>query len=132
MTSRKQTILTLLGLYVVLNEEDRAKYRKILKIMFPEQFKEMEQIMQAINLLCRKTTFSTNLHVYLTKDTIKALVKRQVELGICESEEIDWDNDPIGYFAGYPVHEEIYNAVVIVDVNNEEILAKIRLSDNLI
>lgn len=43
MTSRKRTILTLLGLYVVLNEEDRAKYRKILKIMFPEQFKELEE-----------------------------------------------------------------------------------------
>lgn len=92
----------------------------------------MEQIMRAIELLCRKTTFCKRLFVCLTEDTIKALVKRQVELGICESEEIDWDKDPVGYFAGYPVHEEIYNAVVIVDVNNEEILEKIRLSDSLI
>ena len=92
----------------------------------------MEQIMQAIKLLCRETSFSKNLFVYLTKDTIKALVKRQVELGICESEKIDWDKEPISYFAGYPVYVEIYNAVVIVDDNKGEILEKIRLSDNLI
>ena len=92
----------------------------------------MEQIMRAIKLLCRRTTFSKNLHVYLTKDTIKALVKRQVELGICENDEIDWDKDPISYFAGYPVYVEVYNGVVIVDVNNGEILEKIRLSDSLI
>ena len=92
----------------------------------------MEQIMRAINLLCRKTTFSKNLFIYLTKDTIKAWVKREVELGISESEKIDWDKDPIGYFGGYPVYEGVYNAVVIVDVNNGEILEKIRLSDSLI
>ena len=92
----------------------------------------MEQIMLAISLLCRKTTFSTKLYVYLTKDSIKALRKRQVELGICESEKIDWDKEPIGYFAGYPAYVEIYNAVVIVDVNKGEILEKIRLFDNLI
>ena len=91
----------------------------------------MEQIMQAINLLCRRTTYSKNLHVYLTKGTIKALVKRQVELGICEDDEMDWNKDPISYFAGYPVYVEIYNVIVIVDVNGE-ILEKIRLSDNLI
>lgn len=92
----------------------------------------MEQIMRAIKLLCRETTFSKNLFVYLTKDTIKALIKRQVELGICESEKIDWDKDPISYFAGYPVYVNLYNAVVIEDVNNGAILEKIRLSDNLI
>ena len=92
----------------------------------------MEQIMQAIKLLCRKTTYNTTLFVCLTEETIKALVKRQVELGICESEKIDWNKHPISYFAGYPVSVEIYNAVVIADVNNEEILEKIRLSDNLI
>ena len=92
----------------------------------------MEQIMRAIKLLCRKTTFSKNLFVCLTEDTIKALVKRQVELGICESEKIDWDKDPISYFAGYPVYVNLYNAVVIADVNNGAILEKIRLSDNLI
>lgn len=92
----------------------------------------MEQIMQAIKLLCRETSFSKNLFVYLTKDTIKALVKRQVELGICESEKIDLDKHPVGYFAGYPVSLEIYNAVVIADVNTGEILEMIRLSYNLI
>ena len=92
----------------------------------------MEHIMQAIKLLCEKTTFSKNLHIYLTKDTIKALIKRQVELGICENDEIDWDKDPISYFAGYPVYVKIYNAIVIVDINDGEILEKIRLSDNLI
>lgn len=92
----------------------------------------MEQIMQAIKLLCRKTSYSKKLYVYLTEDTIKALVKREVELGICEKEKIDWDNHPIGYFAGYPVSVETYNAVVIADVNNGKILEKIRLSNNLI
>lgn len=92
----------------------------------------MEQIMQAIKLLCRKTTYSKNLFVCLTEDTIKALVKRQVELGICEDEKIDLNKHPIGYFAGYPISVEIYNAVVIADVNNGVILEKIRLSDDLI
>ena len=92
----------------------------------------MEQIMQAIKLLCGKITFNENLFVCLTEDTIKALVKRQVELGICENEKIDLNKHPIGYFAGYPVSVEIYNTVVIADVNNGEILEKIRLPDNLI
>ena len=92
----------------------------------------MEQIMQAIKLLCRKTTYNTTLFVCLTKETIKALVKQQVELGICENEKIDLNKHPVGHFAGYPVSVEIYNAVVIADVNNGEILEKIRLPDNLI
>ena len=92
----------------------------------------MEQIIQAINLLCRKTTFSENLFVCLTEDTIKALAKQQVELGICENEELDLKKNPIGYFAGYPVSLEFYNAVVIADVNNGKILEKIRLPNNLI
>lgn len=85
----------------------------------------MEQIIQAINLLCRKTTFSENLFVCLT-EAVKALVKRQVELCICENEKIDLNKHPVGHFAGYPVSVEIYNAVVIADVNNGEILEKIR------
>lgn len=92
----------------------------------------MEQIMQAIKLLCRKTTYSEELRVFLTKDTIKALVKRQVELGICENEKIDLNKHPVGYFAGYPVSVEIFNAVVIADDNNGKILEMIRLSDDLI
>lgn len=92
----------------------------------------MEQIMQAIKLLCRETSYSKRLYVYLTEDTIKALVKRQVELGISEDEKLDFNKHPVGYFAGYPVSVEIYNAVVIADVNNGKILEKIRLSNNLI
>ena len=60
------------------------------------------------------------------------MVKYQVELGICENDEIDWDKDPLSYFAGFPVYVGVYNAVVIVDVNNGEILEKIRFSDSLI
>jgi hypothetical protein len=102
------------------------------KLNFQRRSKYMEQIMQAIKLLCEKTAFNENLFVYLTKDTLKALVKRQLELGIGEDDKIDWNKVPVGRFAGYPVYVEIYNAVVIVDVNTEEILEKIRLSDNLI
>ena len=91
----------------------------------------MEQIMQAIKFLRKKNTFGKRLFVFLTEDTIKALVKRQVELGISEDEKIDFNKHPVGYFAGYPVSVEIYNTVASVDVNTGEILEMIRLSYNL-
>ena len=93
----------------------------------------MEEIIRAIKLLREKITHNKRIWICLTPGTIKALVKKEIELGICESKgiKIDWDKHPIGYFAGYPVSEELYNAVVLVDANAREILEKIRLSDNL-
>ena len=42
MTERQEKIFALIGMYCLLGFEDRKKYRQILKIMFPELFKDLE------------------------------------------------------------------------------------------
>lgn len=41
--SRTETILMLLGLFVVLGTTDRQKYIRLMKTVFPQEFKETEE-----------------------------------------------------------------------------------------
>lgn len=39
----KEKTLMLIGLYAVLNNEDKKKYRRLMKAVFPSEFEEVKE-----------------------------------------------------------------------------------------
>lgn len=75
----------------------------------------MELILQTVRFLEQKYKNNNNAEVviFLTKDTIKQLLKQQVELGIADTDEFDFTKERIAIGA-HSVKLHSYNKVVVI------------------
>lgn len=75
----------------------------------------MEKIMQMVRFLEQKykNDNSAEIVIFLTKDTIKQLLKQQVELGIADTDEFDFTKERIAIGA-HSVKLHTYNKVVVI------------------
>ena len=74
----------------------------------------MDKLMTAIRMLEMKYYRNGRVIVFLTKYTVKKLVKMQADMGIGEDSEVDFSKENLGWFAGYPVKLADHNSVAFV------------------
>ena len=89
----------------------------------------METLLIAIRLLREWATATSEIEILLTRETIEKVKKLQVNLGICDKNDIAPSRPVTIRFYGYKVYCDIHNQVILKDNGVE--LEKITLSDNL-